>query len=79
MITCSGLVVGVVESIMRNDVLKQCARFLNTHRYLLGKKVSFEIDGVAYCTMVDSHDFEDGEFGVLFHMYDGFMEAVGVY
>ena len=21
----------------------------------------------------------DGEFGVLFHMYDGFMEAVGVY
>ena len=78
MITCLGLIVGVVEYTKRCDVLRQCASFLNTHRYLLGKCIEFEIDRVVYATVVDTHDFDDGKFGVLFDMYDGFTDGVEV-
>lgn len=71
MITCLGLVVGVVTSIDRRDVLRQCADFLNKHRYLLEKNVQFEIDREVYATVYDTHDFDNGYFGVLFDMYDG--------
>lgn len=79
MITCLGIVVGIVESENTTDVLKQCANFLKTHRYLNKKGVEFEIEGMIFATVVDTHNFEDGEFGVLFQKYDNFMEAVGVY
>lgn len=78
MITCLGLVVGAISTAERHEVLKQCARFLDTHRYLLGKPVQFEIDGHVYATVYDTHDFDDGYFGVLFDMYDGYTTVVQV-
>ena len=41
--------------------------------------MEFVIEGMVFATVVDTHDFEDEEFGVLFHKHDGFMEAVGIY
>ena len=70
MITCLGLIVGVVENASRTDVLRQCAKFLQSHKYLIGISVEFEIDRQVYATVLDTHNFDDG-FGVLFKMYDG--------
>ena len=75
MITCLGLVVGLVESANPQDVANQCAKFIKTHRYLCGLDLNFEIDGKLYATVEDTHDFEDGRFGVLLRMYTGFMEV----
>ena len=78
MITCLGLIVGVVMSTNRREVLEQCARFLNTHRYLLDSHVEFEIDKEVYATVYATHDFDDGYLGVLFRMYDGCTDCVQV-
>ena len=72
MITCLGLIVGAVVSTSKQDVLNQCARFLDTHRYLLEKNADFEIDGKVYATVIDTCEYPDGVFGALFKMYDGF-------
>lgn len=77
MITCLGLVVGIVDSAIRQDVLNQCAEFLNTHRYLVGLNVEFEINREVYCTVIDTCEYSDGKFGVLFRMYDG-QTTIGV-
>ena len=77
MITCLGLVVGVVESAIRQDVLNQCAEFLRTHRYLCDKNVQFEIDREVYTTVIDTCEYPDGMFGVLFRMYNG-QTTIGV-
>ena len=77
MITCLGLVVGAITSTSRQDVLNQCARFLSTHRYLLGKQIDFEIDREVYATVIDTCEYPDGVFGALFKMYDGF-NGIGV-
>ena len=74
MITCLGLVVGVVESPVRQDVLKQCVEFLSNHMYLLGKNVEFLIDGKVYATVIDH--CTTGGFGALFEMYDGFTSCM---
>lgn len=71
MITCLGLIVGVVDSTSRQDVLNKCAEFLSTHRYLLDKNVDFEIDREVYATVIDTYEYPDGVFGALFRMYDG--------
>ena len=78
MITCLGLVVGAVTSADRHEVLKQCAKFIDTHRYLNKRGVQFEIDGVVYATVYDTHDCDDGYFAVLFIMYDRFTDGVQV-
>ena len=72
MITCLGLIVGMVTSAVRQDVLNQCAEFMKKHAYLHGKVVEFEINKVVYATAFDSAMFDDGKFGVLFETYDGF-------
>lgn len=77
MITCLGLVVGAVTSTDRQDVLKQCAEYIYTHRYLEGSNVSFEIDGQIYCTLVDTH-ISDGYFYMMVLMYDGFTSATRI-
>ncbi len=77
MITCLGLIVGIVESASREDVLCQCAKFLKTHQYLNGLEVEFEIDRQVYATALDTHNFDD-EFGVLFKTYDGGIMVVMV-
>lgn len=80
MITCMGLIVGIVDSDkkdIKTDVLNQCAEFLKKHRYLTGlENVRFEIDGFEFATMLDTRNFDDGKFGVLFRMYTGFCEVV---
>lgn len=79
MITCLGLVVGAVTSADRFEVLKQCARFLDTHRYLLDNSwVCFEIAGEVYATVRSTHDFKDGYLAVAFKMYDYDTEFVQV-
>lgn len=80
MITCLGLIVGVVTSDKRGEILNQCARFLDKYRHLLDlAEVNFEIDGKVYATLYDYHYFGADElgrtFGVLFKMYDGFVDA----
>ena len=77
MITCLGLIVGIIKSVNTQDVLNQCAKFLCTHKYLIDKKVDFEIEGQVYATVVDTCKYPDGKFGVLFNMYDGFTK-IGV-
>ena len=77
MITCMGLVVGVVDSANRQDVLNKCARFLSTNRHLLDCNVSFKIDNKVYATVLDTHS-NNNEFVVLFKMYDGFCTIGGV-
>jgi hypothetical protein len=77
MITCLGLVVGVVQSAIRQDVLNQCAEFLKTHRYLNGTNIEFEIDREVYATAIDTCEYPDGRFGVLFTMYNG-QTTIGV-
>ena len=78
MITCLGLVVGAVTSADKREVLSQCARFIDTHRYLNKRGVQFEIDGFVYATVYATHDFDDGYFAVSFDMYDGFNTGVQV-
>lgn len=77
MITCLGLIVGLVDSTSRQDVLNKCAEFLSTHKYLLGKIVDFEIDRKVYATVIDTCEYPDGKFGALFSMYDG-RTSIGV-
>lgn len=78
MITCMGLVVGVVESAFKRDVLEQCAKFLKQYAYLQRLDVvPFEIDGQLYCTAIDTHTWEDGMFGVMFNT-DTFTEVVAI-
>jgi hypothetical protein len=77
MITCLGLVVGVVTSTDRREVLEQCARFLHNH-HILNTRVEFEIDKEVYATIYDTEYFDDGYFGVLFKMYDGFIDGIQI-
>ena len=71
MITCLGLVVGLVESELRQDVLNQCAKWLKTYKHLLDlERLNFVIDGKVYFTVIDS--FIDGnEVLILCKMHDG--------
>lgn len=76
MITCLGLLVGVVDSPYRKDILTQCTKFMDTHEYLLElQQVPFEINGTIYATVIDTHMYKNGEFTVLFEMYDGSSEV----
>ena len=70
MITCMGLIVGVVESTNRQDVLNQCAKFLRKYPHLQMIGLEFEIDNQMYARVYDIHDEAD-DFGVLYKMYDG--------
>lgn len=63
MITCLGLMAGVVTSASKQETLNKCATFLSTHKNLLNVGVNFEIDNVVYATVID--------FAVMFCLYDG--------
>lgn len=77
MITCLGLIVGVVTSASRQDVLNQCTEFLKNHKYLLGSEINFEIDREVYATVKDSSEQSNGNLLILFKTYDG-RPGVGV-
>ena len=70
MITCMGLIVGMVESASAQDVLNKCAKFLKKYKHLLDTYPRFIIDGVEYCRVIDTH-VEKGNVYVLCRMYDG--------
>lgn len=71
MITCMGLVVGSVTTPDAQDVLNQCARFLKKYKHLLSvPKLQFIIDGVPYCTVIDTHQ-EKKEVLFLCELYNG--------
>ena len=70
MITCMGLVVGLVNSVYAQDVLNQCAKWLKGYKHLLNVYPKFTIDRVEYFTVIDSL-IEDGEVFILCRMYDG--------
>lgn len=69
MITCMGLVVGNATT-SKQDVVNQCARFLDTYRHLLKVGTEFEVCGVHYATIIDICD-EDHRLWVLFETLDG--------
>ena len=71
MITCMGLIVGMVQSMDRKDVLRQCVAFLVRYPHLRHRGVEFLIDNELYCTVSDTHVFEDGYLGAMFNMYNG--------
>ena len=78
MITCMGLIVGVVESTNRQDVLNQCAKFLRKYPHLQGIcGLQFEIDNQMYAYVYDTYEFCDG-LAVLFRMYDDYVESAVV-
>ena len=74
MITCMGLIVGVIENANRQDVLNQCAKFLRKYPHLQRIGLEFEIDNQMYARVYDICDEAD-DFGVLFKMYDGYTWA----
>lgn len=65
MITCLGLVVDIVKTPYKEDVLRQCYEFLKTHKNLCKIGTDFIIDDVCYATVVDYVDDEYG-FAVCF-------------
>ena len=71
MITCLGLIVGVVESPHTQDILNQCAKFVKKYPHLLKCGLEFVIDGLVYATVIDTH-IDNGETLILCSMYDGF-------
>ena len=70
MITCNGLVVGMVTSATRQDVINMCTEFIKMHKYLIGK-----FDHVVHATVIDS--YEDGGVYALYRTYDG-RTSVGI-
>lgn len=74
MITCKGLIVGVVKNANRQDVLNQCASFLKNHKNL-GYCAQFEIDNMVYATSIDV--CEDDDYSVLFRLHNGSV-AMGI-
>ena len=77
MITCLGLIVGIVENNIRVAILEQCANFLKVYTHLLALKVSFRIDGEVYATLIDYYT-KDDKLWVLFRMHDGYSACVSV-
>lgn len=69
MITCMGLIVGIVESQYTQDVLNQCAVWLKKYPHLLDLYPKFIIDGTVYFTVIDSF-IENNEVFILCRMYD---------
>lgn len=70
MITCLGLMAGVVTSASKQETLNKCATFLSTHKNLLNVGVNFEIDNVVYATVIDFVE-DEYDFAVMFCLYDG--------
>ena len=70
MITCLGLVVGLVESAYPQDVLNQCAKWLKRYPHLLKSGLEFIIDGMVFFSVIDSH-IEDGEVLIWCELYNG--------
>ena len=60
MITCLGLVVDIIKTPYKEDVLRQCYEFLKTHKNLCRRGVGFIINNVCYATIID---FVDDEYG----------------
>ena len=71
MITCMGLVVGMVESASTQTTLNQCAKWLKRYKHLLDLYPQFIIDGLVYFTVIDSF-IEHGEVFILCKMHDGY-------
>ena len=74
MITCMGLMVGVVTSAVTHDVLKQCIQFLKSHRYLITSQAEFEIDGNFYAIVVDTIE-DENNLWAMFLMHDGYTKS----
>lgn len=58
MIKCLGLVVGVVQTARRDDVLNQICHFLLKHENLRKAGQQFSIDGTVYATLEDWDEFD---------------------
>lgn len=74
MITCLGLIVGIVDSCNRVDILRKCAE--HVLKYHLSKGVFFEIDGEIYAYLADTHTWSDGCFGCYFNVTNDFGEVI---
>lgn len=55
MITCMGLIVGEVTTPNTQDVLNKCAAFCKKYPHLHKEGVSFEVEGMTFATIVDTH------------------------
>ena len=73
MITCLGLVVGLVESEYPQDLVNQCAKWLKNYKHLLDVPgLSFIVDGMKFFTILDTFE-ENGEVFIYCKLYDGFV------
>lgn len=70
MITCTGLIVGTVESPYAQDLINQCAKWLKSHRYLLNEGLIFKVEKLDYFTVIDYFE-ENNEVFILCRLYDG--------
>lgn len=81
MITCMGLIVGSVDSCVRQFTLKKCGEFLRKYPYLLKiENLTFEIDNQPYCMILDiAQSLTDkSKIDVLFATYDGQWYAITI-
>lgn len=74
MITCLGLVVGIVESAFPQDVLNQCAKWVKQYPHLLECDLEFIINGMVYATVKDAY-IENDEVFLYCKLYN---ELVGI-
>lgn len=77
MITCMGLVVGVVETANRGDLAKQCLNWLATKPHLLDIAPIFCVENIEYLQLKD-YIQENNVLTGYFQFYDGGIKIVEV-
>lgn len=77
MITCMGLIVGIIETANRNDLAKQCLKWLATKPHLLNAMPMFCVENVEYMQLKD-YVQENNVLAGYFQFHDGDVKVVEV-
>ena len=77
MITCMGLVVGIIETANRNDFARQCLKWLATKPHLLNAMPMFSVENVEYLQLKD-YVQENNVLAGYFQFHDGDVKIVEV-